>query len=245
LVITEFDVEVEAYLESGKRITVTWNTLGASRVRVFVGTQERFTPWREVPPQGPTTFELAQTLYRNPLVTLTAFSSAGDQLTEFVSIDWACEHSYFFADEVEEPPRHCPLEAVITSGAHQPFQAGSMTWLANVEGRDTIFVVYNDHTWNVYEDTWRAGDPEDDPDLVPPDGLLQPIRGFGKLWRENPEVRQQLGWAIGPESAFTSAYQRQVQESIAGVHYIRTIDDGVLRLNGVGGPGSRWEVFIP
>src|SRR5262245_60288081 len=35
----------------------------------------------------------------------------------------------------------------------------------------------------------------------PPAGLYEPIRGFGKLWRSNPQVRNTLGWAAGPEQA--------------------------------------------
>ena len=35
---------------------------------------------------------------------------------------------------------------------------------------------------------------------TPPAGLVEPVRGFGKVWRENPAVRQALGWATAPEN---------------------------------------------
>ena len=33
----------------------------------------------------------------------------------------------------------------------------------------------------------------------PPDGRYVPARGFGKVWAAQPELREQLGWAIDPE----------------------------------------------
>jgi hypothetical protein len=30
---------------------------------------------------------------------------------------------------------------------------------------------------------------------------MQPIRGFGKVWRDNQEVREKLGWAVAKEAA--------------------------------------------
>jgi hypothetical protein len=36
--------------------------------------------------------------------------------------------------------------------------------------------------------------------VTPPPGLYTPWRGFGKVWAENPELAQALGWAIEPEA---------------------------------------------
>ena len=52
------------------------------------------------------------------------------------------------------------------------------------------------------------------PSLTPPAGLLQPDRGFGKLWREVPEVRDMLGWAVTPEFGYTSAYEYHAGGSV-------------------------------
>ena len=41
--------------------------------------------------------------------------------------------------------------------------------------------------------------PEYDPDIIPPSGYYQPVRSFGMVWREHPEIREQLGWAIDEE----------------------------------------------
>jgi len=42
---------------------------------------------------------------------------------------------------------------------------------------------------------------------VPPYGLFQPKRGFGKVWRNNPGVRSTLGWAVNEERGFQGAAQ--------------------------------------
>ena len=39
--------------------------------------------------------------------------------------------------------------------------------------------------------------PEEDPDIIPPEGYYEPVRGFGKVWREERGVREHLGWATG------------------------------------------------
>jgi hypothetical protein len=43
---------------------------------------------------------------------------------------------------------------------------------------------------------------------VAPEGRRQPERGFGKVWREHPEVRAQIGWAQAREEAITAQVQR-------------------------------------
>ena len=66
--------------------------------------------------------------------------------------------------------------------------------------------------------------------IAPPEGRYQPIRGFGKVWRENPQVREQLGWAIAPEQGFEGALQHEHhEESSSGANtYLRTVDNQVI-----------------
>jgi DNA-binding beta-propeller fold protein YncE len=78
--------------------------------------------------------------------------------------------------------------AEITLG-EQAFERGRMFWR---EDARAIYVLFEDGTWLSFPDTYSDDQPSDDPTLVPPPGLQQPIRGFGKVWRE------QLG---GPDSA--------------------------------------------
>lgn len=247
LAIVAFDVTLEDTGGGSKRLTCTWETTGAEKVHVIVGTSQRFSPWKEETPNGSTTFDLDGTNYRNPDVFLVAYSSAGDDVQEKVTLDWPCRHRYFFESALpaSEIPDACPVNAPLeTAAAQQAFERGAMFWLQGVEGQDVIYIIYNDGSWDRYEDTWAEGMPEQDPNITPPAGLQQPIRGFGKVWRENTSVRDKVGWVLSGEAGYTATYQRQMQESLGGVQYVRTLENKIVRLNGLGGSGSTWS-YLP
>jgi hypothetical protein len=75
-----------------------------------------------------------------------------------------------------------------------------------------------------------------DPDIDPPPRLYQPVRGFGLLWREEPGVRERLGWAVDREEGYQTALQRTSHRYWD--LYIRALDGGVWKL---GPNGSSWE----
>jgi hypothetical protein len=80
-----------------------------------------------------------------------------------------------------------------------------MLWRQDV---NLIYGLGPDRLWFFTGDTWRDGlDPSDDPAIIPPNGLYQPVRGFGKVWRERPGVREALGWATAEEQGFTAVIQ--------------------------------------
>jgi len=80
--------------------------------------------------------------------------------------------------------------------AEQPFEHGRMIW---VERLDSIYVIFDDGSWARFNDAFEEGMAESDPAIVAPGGKLQPMRGFGKVWREQSAVREQIGWALAPE----------------------------------------------
>jgi hypothetical protein len=63
-----------------------------------------------------------------------------------------------------------------------------------------------DFYWRV-ADTWNESLPPSDPSITPPQNLMQPMRGFGYVWRLNPAIRERLGWALAGEQPFEAAYQ--------------------------------------
>jgi len=65
-----------------------------------------------------------------------------------------------------------------------------------------IYVLTPDKKFSVYKDTWIEGT---NPDLAGAagDSKLRPGRGFGWLWYSDPDVRQELGFAITAEQGFT------------------------------------------
>ncbi len=85
-----------------------------------------------------------------------------------------------------------------TGGALQRFENGVMVWR---EDTQQIFVFFNDGTWQSFSDTFQEGDRESDPSFAPPPGGQQPIRGFGKVWREHDALRDKLGWALAKEQS--------------------------------------------
>jgi hypothetical protein len=96
--------------------------------------------------------------------------------------------------------------------AEQVFQHGRMFWIRHSR---QIWVMQasednpNGGDWFCYNDTFEEGEPETDPSLVAPEAsvqLYQPRRGFGKLWRNHPELKEGLGWGVTPEFELTSNY---------------------------------------
>lgn len=88
----------------------------------------------------------------------------------------------------------------------QRFQHGVMFWREDLW---KIYAVNNAGTWAVYDDTYTDDQPETDPTLVPPPGLIQPKRGFGKVWREKlggPSAA--IGWATEIEGEIGGHFQR-------------------------------------
>ncbi len=95
-----------------------------------------------------------------------------------------------------------PPQAWAVQSAYQPFERGFMVWTSRLGWYEqrAIYALFNDGAYRRYDDTWQEGvDPESGGEQ-PPEGLLEPARGFGKVWRSNPDVRAALGWALGPES---------------------------------------------
>lgn len=87
-----------------------------------------------------------------------------------------------------------------------PFERGHMVWL---EEKNQIFVLVNGETalqgmYSAYQDTWREGMPETDPNIQPPEGFMQPDRGFGQAWRTYPGVQDALGWGTGERQDYTA-----------------------------------------
>lgn len=78
-----------------------------------------------------------------------------------------------------------------------------MIWVDGIVGTGngpTIFVTYDGPapSYALFGDFWAPGQPERGEEAPPP-GLIEPLRGFGKVWREHAEVRRGIGWAVSAE----------------------------------------------
>lgn len=88
--------------------------------------------------------------------------------------------------------------------AEQPFQKGFMYWRSDTR---QIYAIMDTGRWAVFPDTWNEGDPSPSLGTPVPSGLVEPGRGFGKVWREQKAVRDALGWATDSEMGFDGVLQ--------------------------------------
>lgn len=96
----------------------------------------------------------------------------------------------------------CPLyaQARVIQDAEQAFQTAHMFWRAD---NDYVYVVFEQGglagTYQSFTDKWNEGDPDFSCPASPPPGLIQPKRGFGKVWCELGGASSPTGWALAEE----------------------------------------------
>lgn len=122
----------------------------------------------------------------------------------------AFEISAPFAGTVAENP---PLQTksgqptgpgITVDGTQAQFEHGAMLWRKDTR---QIFVFIEGGKWLSFPDTWETTLPLLDPVLTPPAGLFQPVRGFGKVWIQNKEIKEKMGWAREQEQAVSTTWQ--------------------------------------
>jgi len=136
---------------------------------------------------------------RTPNVTAAATNTPGAQPTRTALAASATPAPEIFPTNVVS---QVPI-------AEQVFEHGRMFWIRHNRQIWVMIASENDANtgdWYCYNDTFQEGEPEIDPSLTPPEDRFQPKRGFGKLWRSHPEIKDGLGWAITPEFELTSNY---------------------------------------
>ncbi|MBZ0310144.1 MAG: hypothetical protein K8I82_29050 [Anaerolineae bacterium] len=110
----------------------------------------------------------------------------------------------------------CPLgsgSATPVNNAYQTYEGGLMVWVSSVgvTGQSGIFAIINDGTFQRFNDTWREGIDPFSVGLSPPSGRIEPIRGFGKVWRETAGMSETMGWATSEEiggTGFVLSFER-------------------------------------
>jgi hypothetical protein len=238
--IVSFTAEPVAIVE-GDEVTFSWEATGGTEA--WIQWTDRFGIFQSIsvdPDRGSGTF-----MPDNSRIELLVENSAGSD-SATVELDITCAHEWAPPLAENPPVDGCPSAAQFGPAAQQSFENGFMIWFGP---SDTIFVMYNEgqlgaqRPFDTFEDTFEEGDPESDPDIVPPDGLYQPVRGFGLIWRSNPVIREQLGWATAPEAGFETWLQFYSARAMhASANAIQGIDDMIYVLENVGGT---WGVYEP
>lgn len=252
-----------AEINPGESFTMNWRTAGANAILCPPGGfptvyQLEFGNCEDVPLTG-TRLITVPDVIRGQSIEYRLYVSGPSgttheltvTLTATASITIKCPDNWFFSN----PPAACPMAPALTSlAAAQHFEHGLMIWL-QVSGR--IFILYGTPSRpsvtvngfslssEEYPDLWKTGLPESEPNIVPPPGYYQPIRGFGMVWRGEsskregiPSVREGLGWALEPEFGFKGAYQCDAALRYPDC-YLRGPDGDVIVLPYGGG----WHVW--
>jgi plastocyanin len=251
--ILSFTIE-PVEVDPGQTVTLSWMSTGD-----VTATIEQHLPadlsgsLLSVSPSGNITVTIEEDERYWHEFKLVVANKAGNTVKQKVTVQIRCPYAYFFISAPTKGWGRCPARpAALTSAAEQLFEGGRMVWLQEIPKESTrsglasegplIFVFYEDGRWLRFEDTWTTAEPERDPDLVPPEGMVQPQRGFGKVWGNNPQVREALGWASRPEQAFEGAYQHiWVPYYFTRSAYMRTADGRILLLDANG----YWDFYRP
>ena len=167
----------------------------------------------------------------------------------------ALQVGFFTFDDKHLPlGSFCPEPVKILEAIGEDFEGGRVLRYApdpayTADQRGIVYVIYNDGEWLTYPDVWDPSQPSNAPSLVVPNGRYQPVDSIGKVWRENADVRNRLGWAYGPQSKFTGRMQLYlVQSGMPSGDYSHFffIDHGkwgvALLLNSVDMGLNKWEV---
>jgi hypothetical protein len=102
-------------------------------------------------------------------------------------------------------------QAVPTAIEH--FEHGTMLYVGRTNsypfGSPSIFVMFDDGTFQHFDNTYVEGDPAACTPTAPA-GRYVPQRGFGKIWCEGTgaRVRERLGWATDQEKSGDGAWQQ-------------------------------------
>lgn len=243
--ITSFTVS-PATAQRGQTLTLDWTTTDA--LSVTVQHRDPNSWWgTAIPGNYPLSGEavITDTLKDEGVTAfiLTAYGAGGGWAQQEVAVKFPCLNAYFFTSQ---ELGQCPLGPARTARiVLQPFERGWMVWIGYDSG-GTVTVLYDGGRIATYPDTWTEAQPANDPTLTPPAYLLQPVRGFGLVWRTQPGVRDGLGWATLAEGP----YETQIQNRSTGGdwkainYYFRLWDGRIVHVTGRTMPGQ-WEYVSP
>ncbi|MBZ0305859.1 MAG: hypothetical protein K8I82_07310, partial [Anaerolineae bacterium] len=242
---TQIGLEIEYFITntsdpaSSETLTLFWRINGADSGRIFrLNAEDRRVQVWEVPAEGRLTISTrTEDTPPDAARFLLLAEVNGSVVEEILEIPLGCPFVWFF---LPAPPS-CPASPPTpTFQVEQRFEGGIMVWL---ESRDEILVIFNDGetpAWIWVPDNFEEGMTERDDSLSPPPDRSQPVRGFGLAWREEPQVRDRLGWATEPEIGYDGIIQAASGGTENEVTYLRLRDGGILTLEA---GGENWAVL--
>jgi hypothetical protein len=213
--------------DPGDTVTLEWQSTGATHATLYhlLATGQLGSFW-EVGVSGVFDYRIDDGERNHTDFLLVVSDELGRSVQASLSIALRCPDTWFFAPA----PGGCPAgPALVLAAAEENFERGVMIWVSE---QDLIYVLFDDGQspwWRAYTDKWNEGDPLDDPAITPPTGLYQPVRGFGLVWREEPGVRERIGWAEDSEVGFMTAVQSTSRPKYNDI-YIGALDGKIWKL---------------
>lgn len=208
----------------GDTLTLSWNVSGVNSVSIMVvyyGLRFGWVPFEpdqmSLDAVGSATFTAPEGV-REISIILTA-----DLLSETLEVSLDCAIGWVSGSNDVE----CPSAEVRSiQAAYQPFEGGYMIWR---EDSDMIWIYINSsQLFVVRPDTYAGGEIVFDEPA--PEGRVQPINGFGKVWIDDAWIRDSLGWALAAEQGYTMSYQESpIATGTNGSRYrVFTLPDGTF-----------------
>ena len=170
----------------------------ASRARVYLGTSDRglLHVLQDRAAPLPAGSRALPTLPPRPTITLAP--------TPRCSLEPAAPFAAAYKASGQQALGCALLPAERGDWAVQRFQRGWMYWQG---ASSTIYVLFDDRSYQVFGDEWREGMAEISCEATPPADTRAPVRGFGRVWCLERAVKDRIGWALDAEESFVASHQ--------------------------------------
>lgn len=230
----DYFTTISQAIAPGENVTLTWRVFGADDITIY-RVDEDGDYEREWPVEREGRLTVSTSPQRTDGAEFIMIASAGSTLVEDrLFIEVTCNAQWFFSP----PPSACSTNPPENSlQVEQSFEGGRMIWVAATSEIYTFFNDSEQPRWIKLADNFTEEMPERDDSIVPPEGRLQPVRGFGLIWRTNQRIRDRLGWALQPEAAYDGVIQSADNGDTV---YMRTLDGGII---GLTSGGRDWELI--
>lgn len=206
----------------GDDVTLAWRVSGSTSVRIFALAEDGSTQQAEVSgvtsQAGSVVYTIPETFVSSAPFRLVAENANGRSAQQEVTVTLSGEDNGETGENggddnggeemacaltPEYLTDECPDNQLVTDIAFQTFQNGAMVWRNDL---GVIYVLYSAGGYDSVTDLWTP-DEVITVDETPPDGLLAPERGFGKVWVDNLAIRDGLGWATSAEAGASSTIE--------------------------------------
>lgn len=202
--IIRFEASAES-VENQAGVSLSWEATGETAYLYQCSNSEDIECERPFGAQAlPLNFEtnaIADFRYAGSVRYRLEVIGGDESVTEDVVVEITCSQDWLGQSTGAQPCSEEPQRTIFA--AWQPFQGGVMMWFSDTE---QIWVLTNeDNRVQVFDDLFEEGQP--DPEAEAPEGLLTPVRGFGKVWEQIGGEDSTLGWAMTSEIGYDSARQ--------------------------------------